>query len=321
MRCYFYIALLGLAALEGLEKNENSHPLKIAIVTPVTHASLEVMEKGFIEEVTAHCKRPVDCTTFNAQGSPTLMRGEMEEIFRNDFDLVCALGAQAAQMAKVTAKATQSKIPIVFTSVFNPSGLELSNFEKDGIEMTGVEELTPFEPSIKLLKQLGKPIRSILLVYDPSQYHLEEDRQRVASLLKEENIDLVPVAVFRSNEMTSKVNALIESADAVMILKDNIVVTALEALVRCCDRYKKILVASDLDSPRRGATLAYGVPERLYGEEAAKKARLILECQQRASQIPVTPIPLEEFHFTINLQRFDALQLSFPQDLKVEEVP
>ena len=58
------------------------------------------------------------------------------------------------------------------------------------------------------------------------------------------------------------------------------------------------LMASDLDSPDRGAAFGYGVHEIEFGIEGAKKAIQILVNGEQPGNIPVTPI--ENFTLRVN---------------------
>ncbi len=99
-------------------------------------------------------------------------------------------------------------------------------------------------------------------------------------------IKLKTVEIFKTNEILLKTAPFIEEADAVLVIKDNTVVSGLDVLVKLCDQKGKLLIASDLDSADRGVPYAYGVSELIYGEEAAKKALLILDDDQRPRDIP-----------------------------------
>ena len=81
-------------------------------------------------------------------------------------------------------------------------------------------------------------------------------------------------------------------ADAVVILKDNTVVTGVEALVKLCDSHHIPLMASDLDSPDKGAAFGYGVHERDFGIEGADKALQILEEGIDTGALLVTPVSM-----------------------------
>ena len=62
-------------------------------------------------------------------------------------------------------------------------------------------------------------------------------------------------------------------------------------------------MASDLDSPSRGAAFGYGVYEVEFGIEAAIKALKILEDGVPAGSIPITPVA----NFSLRVNREAAI--------------
>src|SRR5262245_16917102 len=91
--------------------------ISIAILTPVTHPSLEQTEKGFKETIETHYPGKYRFVTYNAQGNKTLMRSEIEEIAQKDFALVFTIGTLASQMTKEVFDKKGLETPIVFSSV------------------------------------------------------------------------------------------------------------------------------------------------------------------------------------------------------------
>ncbi len=270
---------------------ENKNQVTIAILTPISHPSLEKMEQAFIQTMEEHNPGKYHFDTFNAQGNKTLMRSEIDEIIRQNFDLVFTVGTTATQMASEIFSKKNLTTPIVFTAVNNPS-------EKYGRTITGVKELLNFKEEITILLHYKPELKNLLLVYNPSEPGLQKDQQEISRILKEQNIGLITVEAFQSNEIKAKVSPFIKEADAVVVLKDNTVVSGLEALIKLCDQNQVPLMASDLDSPDRGAAFGYGVYEIDFGIEGAKKALQILEQDIPPSQIPVTPV--SKFALRIN---------------------
>jgi ABC-type uncharacterized transport system substrate-binding protein len=74
-------------------------------------------------------------------------------------------------------------------------------------------------------------------------------------------IQLKTVEIFKTNEILLKTASFIEEADAVLVIKDNTVISGLDVLVKLCDQKGKLLIASDLDSADRGVGYAFGVSE------------------------------------------------------------
>ena len=96
--------------------------MRVAILTPITHPSLETIERGFIQTLREDESQSYHFTTYNAQGNKTLMRSEVEEIIRKDFDLVFAIGTSVAQMTSEVFTKKGIEIPVVFTVVNDPVG-------------------------------------------------------------------------------------------------------------------------------------------------------------------------------------------------------
>lgn len=280
----YYLILILVVVLACCAPSEKKRA--IAILTPVTHPSLELAEKGFIDSIGQGKYR---FEVYNAQGNMTLMRSQVEEIARKQFDLVLTIGTTATLMtAEVFAKKGLAT-PQVFTAV---------NGEVTGAHVTGVKEMLNFEAEIEALLQFKPALSQVLLVYNPAEPGLQKDREEVEQILKRRQIALKTVEVFQTNELKAKVPPFMEKCDALIVLKDNTVVAGIEVLAKLCREKKIPLMASDLDSPARGATLGYGVNEAEFGIEAAKKALKILEEGVPPGEIPVTPV--NNFKLLIN---------------------
>lgn len=292
-----------------------SSPLKkfnIAILTPTTHPSLEQIERGFIDLIIKEYPNEYSFKTFNALGNKTLMRTEVEEIGRGNYDLVFAIGAGAAQMSKEVFEKKQIMIPIVFSAVPKPLNLNLIADEKSSQNaLTGVKEVTDFQRELSILSKLKPKVNTLTLMYDPTLHGLLEDRKEIEEIVAKMGITLVSVEVFKSNEILAKSSPFIEKTDVVLVIKDNTVVSGVDALVKLCDRHHKLLMASELDSVDKGAALVFGVSETIYGSEAAKKALLILENGVLPRDIPITSPPPEEFYFRADKARLQALGIEF----------
>lgn len=302
--------LLLLAALCAC--NQHATPQKrIAILTPVSHPSLEQIEKGFVQTLQAAHPERYRFDIFNAQGNKTLMRSEIEEIIRGDYELVFTLGTTASQMAIEVFGKKGLTTPVVFTCVNDPVGFHIAASEKSSGNMaTGVREIVDFQKEILYLLQYKPEIKRLLLVYNPTEPGLGKDQQELFRLSQERHIELTTVEVFQTNELMAKVQPFITKTDAVIVLKDNTVICGIDALVKLCNRYQVPLIASDLDSPDKGAAFGYGVHEVDFGIEAAHKALLILDEGMQPKEIPITPVS----QFTLRINEEAALKQGVAYD-------
>lgn len=282
---------------------------KIAIVTPATHPSLQQIERGFEETLEAAHPGEYQFVVYNGQGSKLLLQSEIEDVAQKDFALVCTLGTSSSKMGKEILQKRGSSVPLVFTCVYDPKAMGLVGSAEHPI--TGVEELVDFGQEIEAMLTYKPSIQTLLVVYNPSETGRLEDVAQVRLAAKAKGIEIFPIEVYQSNEIYAKVSPHMGQGDALLVLKDNTVVGALDVLVKLCNREKIPLIASDLDSPDRGAFLGYGVEEREFGVEAAKKALLILEGKAKPHEIPITPV--EEFTVKVNAQAALAQGISLEE--------
>jgi len=285
MKLAFLFALMFASCTEAPKPS-------IAILTPTTHPSLEQIEKGFQDTIESTHPGQYRIVTYNAQGNKTLMRGEIEKIAREDHALVFTIGALASQMTTEVFNKKALETPVVFTAVSDPSALA------SGKHVTGVQQILDFERELDLALQYKPNIRSILLVLNPMEPGIAKDGQEVQAILSQRGISLIPIEVFQTNELIGKVSPFIHNADAMIVLKDNTVVSGLDPLIKLCNKAKIPLIASDLDSPDRGAAFGYGVHEKEFGVEAAAMALQILQEKIAAGDIPVRPV--SNFTFKVN---------------------
>ncbi len=304
----FVLICLATVGLFTFKKEE----CKIAILTPTTHPSLEQIEKGFVDTMEKKCRQKFTVKTYNALGNKTLMRSEAEEIALGDYDLVFTIATQATRTMKEVFEKKKLSTPIVFSAVEFPLEMDLVASEaSSGNQVTGVKETTDFAKELEILRNKAK---AVLLVYDPSSVSLTSNKEKIEAILTSMGIKLKTVEIFKTNEILLKTAPFVEDADAVLVIKDNTVISGLDVLVKLCDQKGKLLIASDLDSAERGAAYAYGVSELIYGEEAAKKALLILDEHKLPRDIPITTPPSEAFVFKIDEKRMKEIGLL--QELK-----
>lgn len=267
---------------------EQQAAYRIAVMQPAVHPSMDEITQGFIETLEkALPSGCCECTVFNANNNVMLMRSQLEEVIQQKFDLLMTIGSKATQLAKEVVQKKESSIPIVFTAVGDAieQGV-VQSLECSGNQLTGIIEEPNFKEQMDLLFILKPTVKNILLVFNPSQGGLVKEADVLEQILKEKGIMLSRAEVFHSNEVYQKISGLVSGIDAVLILKDHTTVTAVESLAKLCNSRHVPLMASDLDSPARGAVLGFGVFERQFGIQGAQSALKILVDKKLPAQIP-----------------------------------
>lgn len=282
------IGLLIICALvfsRKLSRTDFKAQKTVAILEPAIHPAIDEISQGVIDTLnrsnqTYHVKR------YNANGNRILMNALAQEIRESNCDLIVTLGVGCTLIVKELCTKYNCTIPQVFCAVDGPLVQSLA-----GNTITGVTEKTDYFNQIQLLLLIKPSLKTIALVYDPSHGSgLEKDKNEIESILKHKKIRLQAIEIQSAAEIQQKVSHCMNSADAVLILKDNTTVSGLDSLINLCKRYQIPLVASDLNSGNKGAVLSYGITEYDSGVEAAKKALLILEQNKMPNQLPVSAV-------------------------------
>ena len=208
-------------------KLDAPHALRIAIFQPATHPALDEIAQGFIDEMN-NSEQDYAFTRYNANGNKILMYAQAQEILQQSYDLVFTIGLGCSiAMKELTAK-QGNHTPVVFCAIDDPV-----KFNLFGSNITGVIDHTNYQRQLDLALQLQPSIKKVILVYDVSQGSgLEKDKDAVQSILQEKNIDFKAIEINGLTEIQQKVTAFMDSADLVMILKDNTIVSGIDTIIK-----------------------------------------------------------------------------------------
>ncbi len=278
-----YLSLISFKTTSNKDEHKksakSSKEHKIAIVTPVSHPSLEKIEYGLRETLAKEGHDSYECVTYNANGSQQLLRAQLEEVLQQKYDLICTIATYPSIMAKELTAKKGITTPIVFAAVADPVRIQLiDGITKSGNNVVGSIETNDYEKQLSLLSNFKPGLKNLLLVYDPSQGSgLELDKQKVMAIAQNLGITVHVVPVYQSNEVYPKTAAAITVADAIIVLIDSTVVCAIDGLIKLCNQHKIPLMTSELDSVKKGATFGFGVPQSDYGVISARLVLQILE--------------------------------------------
>ena len=128
------------------------------------------------------------------------------------------------------------------------------------------------------------------------------------------NIALRTAEVVNIHEVYGKTAGVIHDCDVVMVLKDNTVVSGLDALVKLCNAHHKLLFTTDLDSCDRGAALSFGVYEDQFGVQAARYAHAILEQNKKAADLPCVAPTTYKLKINLKAAELQGLVLTEAQN-------
>ncbi len=297
------------SSISNLQGADIKKCFNVAILKPISHPAIDDIENSFITFLNEKISVSYNFSSYNANGNRVLMRSQSEEIVSSDYDLVFTIGANASQTINEVIKKKKKDIPLVFTAVNNPESLGLINHNKEGsCSVTGVTESVNYKKQIDLFLKLKPNTKDVLLVYNPSEGSgLESDKDIVKQVFDANGVSLTVMEVYQSNEIFTKVSSVIFNFDSLIVLKDNTVVSAIDGLVKLCNRYGVTLVASDLDSGQKGAVFSFGVQESDFGVKAAEMVSQRLSDGIACKSIPITN--LSNYKLCINKKNMEKQNL------------
>ncbi|MCB1149261.1 MAG: hypothetical protein KDK48_03775 [Chlamydiia bacterium] len=268
---------------------------RIAVISPSTHPSLKSIEEGFKDSLVAS-PHAFSFRFYRGDGDLRSLNSKITKMALNKYDLIVTVGADATVLTMDKFKEKGIKTPVVFTSV--PVSVKEKLIPKrENRQLTGVVEVNDYRRQIQVIKQLKKDLKNITLVYDESNRCIAEDVDEIRTILADTPVSITAVGISEGSQIEPKLTQ-VENLDVVLVLKDNLVVDNLDQLVLVCNRKKVPLITTELDSVGRGAAVGYGVIERSFGEEAAKRAYNILVDKKKPSDVTVGPV--DHFYVLVN---------------------
>ncbi len=312
MKKYFFIPLLLSIAIGAhvlIKKTRAQEAVRIAILTPTSHAALDEIILGFQE--TLHKKLPCSFEIYNAHGDRVLLRNQAESIVQGDYTLALVIATQPSFIMREVITQRHSQLPVVCTAVDESVGENSSALTAQRTPITTVIENHDahyYTAQLGFLQKVLPNARKLLLVYSPN-VKTDKEKELLVSSCRQKGITLTILPIYASYELAQRVQLLAPGHDCVIILKDNTIVSCIETLINTCNRLRIPLYASDLNSLKAGAALAYGVHEYQFGAQAAHKAYAIVHDKKRPDQIPTTSVGPQVF--MVNEKALQNLGISY----------
>jgi ABC-type uncharacterized transport system, periplasmic component len=313
------VALAVLAVVAGCGSASSSTPsasgsagagkvYKIGVTQIVTHPALDAAVQGFKDALAAKGVK-VQYDMQNAEGDMPTAEQIAQKFAGENLDLILGVATPTTQ-AVVKADTTT---PIVFTAVTDPVGSGLvTNATAPAGNVTGVSDMLPLQPHLDLIKAIVPNVKTIGVLYDAGEsnsvFLIKAEKAAAAKM----GIKVVEATASKSSEVQQAAQSLVGRCDAVSVLTDNTVVSALESVIKVCRQNKLPLIAGDTDSVKRGAVAAYSFDYKDLGTQAGDMAAAIL------SGTPIKDIPVQyakNLQLSVNQKAAAAMGVTIPADI------
>jgi putative tryptophan/tyrosine transport system substrate-binding protein len=288
------ISLAGLLALSACGSPESSSggkgdpkekEITIGVTQIVEHPSLDAAFEGFKKAIEDNGFKNVKYDVQIAQGDMNNSQSIANNFAGDKVDLIFANSTPSAQSALNATK----DIPIVFTSVTDPVGAKLvESFDKPGPNITGTTDTHP-DAIPNLLKFIDEETdaSNVGVIFNSGEQNSEAQMKKIREYIKGTDLKLTEATIANSSEVKQATESLIGRADAIYIIKDNTVVSALESVIKVANEKDIPLFVGENDSVERGGFAAYGFSYFDLGYETGEMAAKILSGEKKAEDLPV----------------------------------
>lgn len=311
------ILLLAIALMivGGVLSLAGAQPLVIGITQIVEHPALDAARDGFIaalEEAGFKEGEDVVYDLQNAQGDFTNAISIAQKFKDDKVDLIVAIATPTAQAAAQVNK----DIPIVINAVTDPVAANLvQSWESSGNNVTGISDAAPNKQQVELILRFLPEAKNVGTIYNAGEVNSVVQIEVARETCKELGLNLIEVTVSNSSEVLMAAQSLAGRVEAIYIVTDNTVVSALESVIKVCNQEKIALIVADPSGVDKGALASYGIDYFSLGKKSGEIAVKIIK-GAKPSDIPIQTITdPKDLQFVVNLDAAKIIGLTVSEEI------
>jgi len=290
-------------------------PLVIGITQIVEHPALDAARDGFIaalEEAGFKEGEDVVYDLQNAQGDFTNAISIAQKFKDDKVDLIVAIATPTAQAALQVNK----EIPIIINAVTDPVAASLAkSWESSGNNLTGMSDAAPNKQQVELILRFLPEAKNVGTIYNAGEANSVVQIEVAKETCKELGLNLIEVTVSNSSEVLMAAQSLAGRVEAIYIVTDNTVVSALESVIKVCNQEKIALIVADPSAVDKGALASYGIDYFSLGKKSGEIALKIIK-GAKPSDIPIQTITdPKDLQFVVNLDAAKTIGLSVSEEI------
>lgn len=291
---------------------ENSASSKIVAITQIVeHPSLDQVRQSFINSLKdAGFEEGKNLTVLyeTAQGSVTTAVQIAKKFASLAPDVVLGISTPSAQALLPSLK--EASIPLVFAAVSDPVGAKLVKaLDQPNALVTGATDAQPVEKQFEMMLDILPQLKTVGVVYNPGEINSVKILEHLRAFMAKKNIRVIANGASKSSEVSSALSQLLDQVDGVYVTLDNVVVSALQAVLKLTMAHKVPVFSTDPDLVKQGVLASIGNGYADVGALAGQMAVRILNGES-PQQIAIAA-PLENKLY-VNLDVAARLSLSIP---------
>ena len=284
--------------------------MPIGVVQIVQHDALDASRKGIVDALAERGYKDgqnIKLDIQNAQGDQSNLHNIVNRFISNKDKVIFAIATPAAQSA-----ASQTKdIPIVATAVtnFEVAKLVKSN-EKPGGNVTGVSDINPVGAQLKLLLDMDPKVKTVAVMYNSSEINSEYQAKLLHEAAEKLGVKVVDATVTNVNEIAQVAQNLVGKVDAIYLPTDNVLASALPAVLKVAIAAKLPVIAGEGGMVREGCLASIAVDYYELGKMTGVMGADILDGKAKPADMPIQTQNADKI--IINMKTAKAIGLEIP---------
>jgi putative ABC transport system substrate-binding protein len=304
------VEIYGAEAAAGPEPGKT---YRVGYSVIVSHPSLEASQRGIMDALAEAGFVEGENLVFevqNAQGDVANAHNIAEKFVADKMDVILGMTTPCAQAIVQAAKGTD--IPVVFLAITDPvgAGLVESLEEPSGTNVTGFYTPGALPESFDLYAEIMPDMKKIGTIYNPAEDNAVAEVEESKKIVTERGYEWIEATVTSTADVKTAAESLVGRVDAIVIVHDNTVVSAIDAVVKVGEDNKIPVFPMDPDSVERGAVAA------LSGDpytEGTWMGELVVRVLLGEDPGTITPIKPTEFNLYVNPKAAEKMGITVPQ--------
>ncbi len=218
--------------------------------------------------------------------------------------------AIATPSAQTLLKAKKEGSILAFVAVTDPVGAGL-----DDDDVIGVTDRPPLDEMVDIVLEIMPNIKNVGVLFNNGEINSTITVDKFSETLEKRGIGLKKVPINNSAEIKSAFGSLVGKVDVIFVPQDNLIVSALNTMVRQSNQYKIPLISCDPTLVNEGVMIAVGADYYKSGYQLAGMIADIINGKKLDNKIQTTNIIRTE----INEDVADKFGIEIPIKFKQRE--
>lgn len=285
-----------------------AEPVRVAIVQPLTHTSLNQIRDTIIAELEASDIK-FEIITKNAEGDSAALSTILENVKNDGVDILVPIATNTAQSAKMVFD--DAGVPVVFAAVSDPVAAGLTGDDCGFI--TGVSNNIPAAEIVNLISDFQPDYQLIGFLYTSSETNSVSTINAAKAYCDANGIAYEEVSIANLSELQTAVETLIsKNVDALYTGNDNSIASAMSTYIDVAYEYGIPVYCGADSMVADGGFATIGVDYVQLGGQVADIVERIAGGEQ-PEDIPYQT--LADYARFVNLQAAERIGMDISDDI------